>query len=76
MAFFWDVLYNSAEELLSISTSSFKALLYSIFSWYTTKDLVEDIEESLETYNLDEKVLPLISLNLLGEYPAIISISV
>jgi len=46
-------------------------LLHSIFLWYITEDLVEDIDESLETCNLEEKVLPLTLSKLSGEDPEI-----
>jgi len=43
--------------------------LFSILSWYATEDLVEDIDESLETDDLEVGFLPLTSSALLGEGP-------
>jgi len=58
-------LFASSEEILLTSI----LLLFSILSWYATKDLVEDIDESLETNDLEVGVLPLTSSTLLGEGP-------
>jgi len=41
-------------------------LLFTIFSWYATKDFVGDIDESLDILLLVERFLPLISLWLSG----------
>ena len=45
------------------------SLLFSILLWYATKDLVEDIDKSLETNDLEVGVLLLTSSMLLGEDP-------
>ena len=48
--------------VVPILISSFRPLLYSILSWYTTEDLAENIEDTLEDCGLGEEVLPLTSL--------------
>ena len=63
MSFSWFISYNRAEETSLISI----ALLPSILSWYTTKDLVEDSDKSLETCDLEAEILPLTSSKLSGE---------
>jgi len=50
--------------------------LFTILSWYTTEDFVEDIDEFLEMFLLVERGLPLISLKLSGEGSARKSIPV
>ena len=65
MLFSWVVLFDGLEETLLTSI----ALLIFILLWYATKDLVEDIDESLETGNLEVGVLSLTLSTLLGEGP-------
>ena len=48
--------------------------LLTILSWYTTDDIVEDIDESLDIFLLVEEFLSLISLKLSGAGPARMSI--
>jgi len=50
--------------------------LFTILSWYTTEDFVEDIDESLDMLLLVERFLPLISLQLSGVGPGRKSIPV
>ena len=65
MFFSWVKLFASLEKTSSI----FISLLFFILLWYTTKDLVEDIDKFLETDDLKMGVLPLTLSTLLGEGP-------
>ena len=44
-------------------------LLFTILLWYITEDIVENIDESLDTFLLVERLLPLTSVWLLGFGP-------
>jgi len=43
--------------------------LFTILSWYTTEDIVEDIDESLDTLLLVKRFLPLTSSKFSGTGP-------
>ena len=57
-------------------SKSISILLLAILSWYTTDNIVEDIDKSLDLFLLVEEFLPLTSKLLTGADPARMSIPV